>query len=58
MKAELDFLAPLAAALKVCEMCLARVFRGFWILDLCTTHVRVELKPQKGSAEWGLGPTK
>jgi hypothetical protein len=33
-------LPPLAAGVKVCEVCLARVYRGFSILDLCTTRVR------------------
>jgi hypothetical protein len=36
-----SFLSPLAAEVKVCQVCFARVYRGFWILNPCTTCVRV-----------------
>jgi hypothetical protein len=35
-----SFLARLVAGFKVCQVCLARVYRGFCILDSCTTRVR------------------
>jgi hypothetical protein len=35
-----SFLSPLVAGFKVCQVCLARVYRGFRILDPCTTCVR------------------
>jgi hypothetical protein len=35
-----SFLSPLVAGFKVCQVCLARVYRGFRILDPCTTRVR------------------
>jgi hypothetical protein len=35
-----SFLSPLVVAFKVCQVCLARVYRGFWILNPCTTRVR------------------
>jgi hypothetical protein len=38
-------LSPLAARFKVCQVCFARVYRGFSILDLCTTRVRPVYDP-------------
>jgi hypothetical protein len=35
-----NVLSPLVVAFKVCQLCFARVYRGFWILDPCTTCVR------------------
>jgi hypothetical protein len=40
------FLSPLAAGFKVCQVCLARVYRGFWVLNLCTTRATTSVKPR------------
>jgi hypothetical protein len=44
----------------VCQVCLARVYRGFWISNLCTTCVRpvYDLCTSRVLARGGIGSSK